>query len=132
MVPVRTAQERDILASVCAIDSGRFITGGMDRRILLWDLDMSTSYPKITIKSLSAGHSASVKALVYASSRRWLVSAAGSKLAITDMAENTEFMATGRQKWASNGIYNLHVHNQDDNLLLVEVCIQIFMTGMLR
>jgi WD40 repeat protein len=131
LVPIRSAQERDILASVCAIDSRRFITGGMDRRVLLWNLDTSTSHLRINIKTLSVRHAASVKALAYASSRQWLVSAAGSKLAITDMAADIEFMIAGRQKWASNGIYNLHVHEQDDNLLLLEVCIQIFRNGTL-
>lgn len=120
-VPILAAQDRDILGSVCAVNARQFVTGGMDRQVLLWTLSKARPDPEVTVKALPVKHATSVKALAYSSSRKWLISGASSRLAILDMTTTAEVVTSSRQKWASSGIYNLHVHDQDNNLLLLEV-----------
>jgi WD40 repeat protein len=96
----------------------------MDKRVLLWNVhDTSTDEdtPKVSIKALDIAHAASVRALAYSPSRSWLVSAAGAKLAVTDVSTGQAIVKAGKQKWASNDVFNVHFHAKDPNMLLVEV-----------
>ena len=123
LVPA-SIQRRGVLSSVCALDPQQFFTGCMDKRVLLWTVrETSTDEdaPKVSIKALDVAHAASVRALAYSPSRNWLVSAAGAKLAVTDVLTGQAVVRAGKQKWASNDVFNVHFHAKDPNMLLVEV-----------
>jgi WD40 repeat protein len=97
----------------------------MDKRVLLWDIrDLDNGAPKASLEALDITHAASVRALAYSSSRNWLISAAGAKLAVTDVLTGQAVLKAGKQKWASNDVFNVHFHSRDPNILLVEVSIQ--------
>lgn len=128
LVPASSDQRRHILSSVCALDSQRFFTGGVDKRVLLWNVDGLEDGPqgiqgrlKVSIENLDISHAASVRALAYNASREWLVSAAGAKLAVTDMSTGKPIISAGKHKWASNDVFNVHFHARDRNMLLIEV-----------
>ncbi|KIM33410.1 hypothetical protein M408DRAFT_326131 [Serendipita vermifera MAFF 305830] len=126
LFPASSNQRRQILSSVCSLDNRRFFTGCVDKRVLLWTVDTppvpdsGRGSVKTSVQKLDISHAASVRALAYSSSQEWLVSAAGAKLAITDIATGKPVLQPGKQKWASNDVFNVQFHASDRNMLLVE------------
>ena len=77
--------------------------------------------PTSTLKPLKVTHLAAVRALAYEPQKKWLISAAGAKLAITELMSEKEIVPAKRQKWASNEVFNIHISEQNRDLILLEV-----------
>ncbi|CCA67216.1 hypothetical protein PIIN_01049 [Serendipita indica DSM 11827] len=122
LVPTDGLQRRGGITSVCAVNQSLFVTGGVDKRVLLWKFSKprTQNAPTSTLKPLNITHSTAVRALAYESQKKWLISAAGSKIAITDLKSEGEIVPAKRQKWASSEVFNIHISEQNRDLILLE------------
>lgn len=94
----------------------RFASGGHDKLIHLWTIEHDGSNPRST--KLPLFHNSFVQALAYRSVDRCLMSNAGVNIYKMDLQHSH------RQKMSrlSNPIYHIHVHPQEPDLTILEVC----------
>ncbi|KAF7981616.1 hypothetical protein HWV62_32690 [Athelia sp. TMB] len=94
----------------------RFITGGRDKKLCIWELEEGGQDPRL--EPLPLLHNSMVQAISYRSIDQKILSGSGQNIYTTDL-RTPQLIKTAR---LSNRIYNIHTHPQDANLSILEVC----------
>ncbi|KAG8820685.1 hypothetical protein FRC17_010076 [Serendipita sp. 399] len=128
LVPSPRHESKGLLR-VCAVGKRKFVTGSVDKRLFLWKLESSSTpgdSPVAIPEELEINLKASITALAYGNSRKWLITATPTRLSINSLQTGERVM----YPYLEN-VSNLHTHGQNENLLLIEVSFFLYTLNLL-
>ena len=97
--------------------SVRFLTGGYDKRIHLWEYNPWKHEIPAQVEALPFEHNAGVSGIAWRSSDEMVISASGNRIWSYSVSKGL----LGRPDEISNPVHQVHLHPHNPNVAILEV-----------